>query len=300
MAKLYIVPLFLLFLVPPFRQSFADLVYAVNQNSNDVSVLDATTLAPIAGSPFPTGGLSPIGIAINPTGTRVYVTNINSNNVSVLDATTLAPIVGSPFPTGGFGPSAIAINPAGTRVYIGNLTSNNLSVLDATTLAPIAGSPFPTGGTSSYGIVINPAGTRVYIANQGSFNVSSVSVLDATTLAPIAGSPFPTGGTSSYGIVITPQASTPSISPPSNLTGHQKRNDFGLVFELFNLLKWEASPSTGITGYFVYRDGIKIATLDASTLEYEDHNRKNGVTTLYSVTSFIGSNESTPINIEVK
>ncbi len=231
---------------------------------------------------------------VNPTGTRVYVTNFSSGDVSVLDAITLAPIAGSPFPTGGTNPTELTINSAGTRVYINNQSSNNVSVLDATTLAPIAGSPFGTGGGGPFGVVINPAGTRVYITNN---STSDVSVLDATTLAPIAGSPFGTGGTGPTGIVISSQT---ALSPPENLTGQQKKNDFGLVFELFNLLKWDTSPSSGVSGYYVYRNGIKIATLDASASEYEDHNRKNGVTTLYSVTAFMGGNESAPTNVEVK
>jgi hypothetical protein len=59
-----------------------------------------------------------------------------------------------------------------------------------------------------------------------------------------------------------------------------------------------ASPSAAVAGYFVFRNGILIATLDASTLEYEDHNRKKGVATLYSVTSFNSAgDQSFPINI---
>ena len=69
-----------------------------------------------------------------------------------------------------------------------------------------------------------------------------------------------------------------------NLKGRQKKNDCGLIFERFNQLTWESTPFAA--GYFVYRNGTKIATLSASTLEYEDHNRKKGVTTVYTVTAF--------------
>ncbi len=110
----YVTPLLFVFLTAPSSPIFADLVYIVNRNigSENVAVLDATTLAPITGSPFPTGGTTPFQIAINPAGTHVYITNEVSNNVSVLDAVTLAPIAGSPFLTGGTTPFGIAINPA--------------------------------------------------------------------------------------------------------------------------------------------------------------------------------------------
>lgn len=104
-------------------------------------------------------------------------------------------------------------------------------------------------------------------------------------------------------VVILQQAAVSFVEgpePPSRLTGKQKKNDFGVAFELFNLLQWKASPTPGIEGYSIYRNSIKIATVGASTFKYEDHNRKKGVSTLYSVTSFIGSNESAPINVIIK
>ena len=79
----------------------------------------------------------------------------------------------------------------------------------------------------------------------------------------------------------------------------QTTNDFGLGYELFNTLRWGPAP-TVVAGYYVYRDGVRIATLSDSTYEYEDHNRPEGVTTFYTVTSFSSSGaESTPINFEI-
>lgn len=94
----------------------------------------------------------------------------------------------------------------------------------------------------------------------------------------------------------------PSIlDPPSNLQGKQKRNDFGLQYELYNQLIWTPSPSQGISGYFVYRDGKKIATVNASTHSYQDHNRKKGVFYTYAITAFNSIvSESLPINIIIK
>jgi hypothetical protein len=90
------------------------------------------------------------------------------------------------------------------------------------------------------------------------------------------------------------------LSPPTHLTGSQKNNDFGLLFERFNLLKWQPSSSSGVTGYNVYRNRSKIATVNAATFSYEDHNVKKGVTTNYSISAFNASgNESTLANITI-
>jgi hypothetical protein len=93
----------------------------------------------------------------------------------------------------------------------------------------------------------------------------------------------------------------PSIlQPPSNLQGKQKKNDFGLEYELYNQLTWTLSPSLEVIGYFVYRDGKKIATVNTSTHSYQDHNRKKRVSYIYAITAFNSSgSESSPVNIVI-
>lgn len=77
-----------------------------------------------------------------------------------------------------------------------------------------------------------------------------------------------------------------TIDAPTNLTSVQKKNSFGLLYELFNVVQWEKSPSVDAIGYYVYCNGVKVATLDAFTLQYIVHNQKRGVTTVYEVTAF--------------
>jgi hypothetical protein len=90
------------------------------------------------------------------------------------------------------------------------------------------------------------------------------------------------------------------LNPPSNLHGKQKKNDFGLQYELYNQLTWTPSSSPQVTGYFIYRDGNKIATVDASTYTYQDHNRKKGVSCIYAVTAFDSAgSESLPVTIVI-
>lgn len=91
------------------------------------------------------------------------------------------------------------------------------------------------------------------------------------------------------------------LEPPSNFLGKQKKNNFGLGYELYNQLRWTPSPSHAVIGYYIYRDGKKIAQVDASANAYQDHNRKKGVSYLYAITAFNSDgSESSPVNIVVK
>ncbi len=91
-----------------------------------------------------------------------------------------------------------------------------------------------------------------------------------------------------------------AIESPSQISGYRKKNNFGSQYELFNHIAWSASSSTGLTGYYVYRNGVKIATLSSSTLVYDDHNQRKGSSTLYSVTAFdANGSESTALSITI-
>ena len=144
-------------------------------------------------------------------------------------------------------------------------------------------------------LVVSPKNAfsySAYVASQG----DTVSVIDTGTNIVTA---TITVGLKPDVIVV---AIFPPPNAPQNLSGHQKKNDFGLVLERFNRLTWGPNPLGAMAaGYFVYRNGVKIAILPASTLEYEDHNRKKGVTTIYTVTAFDATGgEGSPATISVK
>lgn len=86
------------------------------------------------------------------------------------------------------------------------------------------------------------------------------------------------------------------LVPPPSLLITKAYNNFGVVKELFNTLRWASSPSDDLAGYKVYRNQQLIATLNPAILQYEDHNRKKGVSQIYSVTTIDTSGrESLPI-----
>ena len=241
-------------------------------------------------------GLAPtaIAIAITSNGEPAYVANAGDGTVSVINTSTNT-VVGSPINVGS-GPEAIAITPNGAFAYVANAGDGTVSVINTSTNM-VVGSPIGVGSGPD-AIAITPDGEFAYVANTDSNNVSVISTASNTVIGSIG------VGSGPDAIAISPNACAITSSlllPPQNLTGHQKKNDFGLVYERFNLLQWTASPSSAVAGYFVYRDGVKIATLDASTFKYRDHDRRKGVTTLYSVTAFNAvGNESASANITIK
>jgi YVTN family beta-propeller protein len=140
-----------------------------------VSVLDTETNTIAAIVPV---GSFPLGVAVNPTGTRVYATNASSNTVSVIDTTTNSVITTVPV---GSIPRSVAVDPSGARIYVANYLDGTLSVIDATTNAVIATIPVET---VSYdhptGIVVHPTGNSIYVLHDID---SAITVVDSATNA---------------------------------------------------------------------------------------------------------------------
>lgn len=281
------------------------LVYVFNANSVDLFAFDAALSSVMASTTFI--NFTPASMTINPAGTILYLYGFEAlsmtSQVRAYDALTLAPLSS---PLIGFDgldvPQGITISSDGTRLYVlGRILappSNDIQILDPdpSSLAVLVG-PVATGGTSAFTLALNPAETRLYVGetDTGMPPVSRVTFFDPATLAPLPGSPLLSGifGPISF-------AFSPLLPPPANLRGSQKRNDFAIVYEFFNLLVWDAT-SENAAGYYVYRDGVKIATLGASSLQYADHDRPRGVSTLYSVTAFdSGGYETAPISTTIQ
>ena len=169
------------------------------------------SLAPVPGSPFPTGGDSvrfglivPHRIAVEPVGGFVYASNITDNTVSgfSIDTATgaLTLIAGSPFALAGEpgNGSSIAATPDGQYLIVTHERSHDATVFIIAadgSLTTVPGSPFALGVRTG-GIRVTPDGEFLVVGgispHPGSVVVASIS--PAGTLAPVAGSPFPDGG----------------------------------------------------------------------------------------------------------
>ncbi len=182
-------------------------VYVANYGSNDVSVIDTASQAVIAiipASPVPPilpppspPSPAPLGIAVNPAGTRVYVADAGSGFVTIIDAFTNT-VVGSVI--SGSIPFGVAFHPSGNLVYVTNSGEDTVSVIDAATSALLKKIPV---GKEPYGIGVTPDGKWVYVADHGESHVSvidtgsnEVAATIGLTLSPVSTKP--------YGVAIHP------------------------------------------------------------------------------------------------
>ena len=181
-------------------------VYITNYVSNDVSVIDTASNTVVATIPMlpvlaispPPPPSAPMGIAINPAGTRVYVANNISGHVTVIDAitnTVLGSVISGSIPFG------VAVHPSGNLVYVTNRGESSVSVIDTAASAVLKKIPV---GMEPYGIAVNPEGTRLYVANHGSVAKDAVSVIDTATHTVITNVELPSlsAGPGPYGVVI--------------------------------------------------------------------------------------------------
>jgi hypothetical protein len=180
-------------------------------------------------------------------------------------------------------------NTLGSLVHIEIGSSNtSVSVAGAATLAGILEIQLDPNAQPGVYTILTSAGIT------GTFD--SVAFTGATPHYSL--SYLPTGGPTF--VQLNFLGYQPNILPPSDLKGMQKKNNFGFVYELYNQLTWTSSQSPETMGYFIYRDGNKIATVNASTSTYSDHNQPRGAVETYSLVAFDGDgNMSTPVTVTV-
>ncbi len=176
---------------------------AVDAGSNQISVLrvHGAHLVPVTGSPFPSGGVRPVSIAVH--GHLVYVANAgaggsNYTGFRLADSGRLTPIAESAYALPDDAqPGQVLFNPTGTRV-IG--TRVNTSVIDSFTvsggrLTPAAGSPFAAQGVGPFGSEFSPVRPNLlFVSNaHNGANLATVSAFHdgpGGVLQAITGSPF--------------------------------------------------------------------------------------------------------------
>ncbi len=96
----------------------------------------------------------------------------------------------------------------------------------------------------------------------------------------------------------TATGSRSAVFPPTNLMVSQSANSFGIFTDYANTVSWQASASPDVSEYVIFRNGIFVIAVDASTLQFVDHNTvQNGAVT-YSVCAVdINSSQSPLVNV---
>lgn len=228
-------------------------------------------------------------IALSSDGNILYVSNFNGFNVTIYNSTATAQLGVSPVVTGVGTAAAVALG-----FYVRNPEDNSAPAFDSSTSIPTdsplpitqdIGSPLPMTQDIGSSLPITQGMNSSFQFTQD-MNSSFQFIQDMNLSFQITqdiGLPFSMTQNITFPETFIAFVLSP-IPSPTNLSGYQKKEDFGLEYELLNRLSWIASPSA--SGYYVYRNGVKIATLGASTLSYTDHNRKKKAPTVYSVTAF--------------
>lgn len=166
--------------------------YVSNSDSDDVSVVDLSTMAEITRIDV---GNEPRGPAATPDGSLVFVPNrfgellggmSSVPTVSVISTVTDT-VVDSIVLTR-LEPYNCAVTPDATRLYVVCKADDAVSVVDIATREEVATIALPVGA-SPEGVAITPNGAKVYVVNR---QLDSVSVIDTATNTVVAG-PIPVG-----------------------------------------------------------------------------------------------------------
>ena len=168
-------------------------IYVANHGSNNVTAIDGekTCLASFIGlicpqvEHFPTGGLTPAAIGVNPITSRLYVVNRDSNNVGVITSAgallTTIPIANNP----AF--EAIAVDPISNRAYVVNSSDNSISAIDGVSNIAVT---VPVG-TYPSAVAVNPVRNKAYVTNLVGNTVTVIDgATNATVTIPTAARPF--------------------------------------------------------------------------------------------------------------
>lgn len=197
----------------------------------------------------------------------------------------------------------------GKTLTLGSLSLNSANLLN-NTLGSLVHIEIDSNGTSLVSVNGSASLAGVIEFNlDPSIHSGSYIVLTSSGITGSFDSITFTGTTPNYSLSYLPIGNPTYVQldlfddpppPPSNFEGKQKADDFGLQYELYNELMWTPCSSPEISGYYIYRNGEKIAILNASTCSYKDRFRKKRISYTYAITAFNSAgNESSPVTIVI-
>ncbi len=192
-----------LVVVPPaWAGSWQAIVTDASGSDSSATAIDLGTN--MSGSPFATGGLAGLGVAISPDASKAYVVNASSHSVTPVDLGA-APVAETPIDLGAGhnGVNFIAISPSGLKAYVTDAAHNQVLPLDLTTSPVTVGTPIDVGANPE-GVAFSPDGSMAYVADNA--NGSGMPGVTPITVATnTAGTEITTGlGPHPFSIAITP------------------------------------------------------------------------------------------------
>jgi 6-phosphogluconolactonase len=174
------------------------------------------SLTPIAGSPFPAGGVgSGTGLAsqgalqLSSDGRYLLAVDAASNQISVLRLGFggVPQLLGAPVPSGGSDPVSIAVS--GNLVYVANAgAETNVSVFYLAPWGALYQLPHSTAalpeGSGPGDVLVNSTGTKLVVTLVNTSTIASFDVRFDGHLVAAPGSPFPAQGPGPFGSEFRP------------------------------------------------------------------------------------------------
>lgn len=145
-------------------------IYTANESSNDVSVIDATSYAPVG--TIDSKNQSTHDLAVSRDGRRVYATNLASGRLSVMDAGTMETIASI---YTGQRCHVVALTNDNKQAWVANIGDNNISIVDTETFRIVGTIPTGKGPT---GLTFSHDGKFAYVSTQGD---KTVDIIDTAT-----------------------------------------------------------------------------------------------------------------------
>ncbi|MGX1912598.1 beta-N-acetylglucosaminidase domain-containing protein [Streptomyces phaeochromogenes] len=173
-------------------------VYAANQGSDSVSVIDVPTgkvTATIA------VGDVPAGLTLTPDGKTLWVADYSDDAVQPVDLATGT--AGAKIAVGD-GPENMAITPDGSTLYVANI--HDSTVTPVTLPAGRAGTAIPVG-PNPFNVVAAPDGRTVYVSNSGGSTVTPIDTATNDTRPTLL-----VNGQQAYGLALSPDGRTLWVS----------------------------------------------------------------------------------------
>jgi len=203
-------------------------------------------------------GVSPYGIALDPSQKYLYVANASSNNISTFNIASDGSLSqpNPPVP-GGFGPNTAIIDPSGQYLLVTNSFSNNISVFSLGSggvLSEVSGSPFYANYNPG-DLTFAPGPTNYLYASNSTIGMVSAFSFDTSsgTLTPVPGSPFLSGagasGLAVYGNAPNQYlyvANTTAVNPNSSTIGNISAFTINSTTGALSVLS--GSPFTSVLG----------------------------------------------------
>jgi 6-phosphogluconolactonase len=179
----------------------------INRSNGELTVPTTNSAIPPVVPPNIFGtGVTPVSVAVSPTGPFVYALNQGSGNISafLLDPSTgvLSLITNPPGNPPGASPSygaftapsAMAISPKGTALFVVSPTQGVMSMPIDNSKGQLGAQSTPVAaGTSPSSITVEGTGQFAYVTDPATNSVFAFAIGTNGALSPVAGSPFQAG-----------------------------------------------------------------------------------------------------------